>query len=208
MASTTQQDKFDTFIDEKYIPLDTKVKVFIVILAFLVPVGLCYFFLLKPQMDKIKLFDQQIVTAKSDLKKAQRAARDLPKFERELEETRLIFEEAAIILPKTREIPNLLRNISDLGKSAGLDFLSFKPGNETAKDFYSEFPIEISIRGPYHNLGFFLDQVSKLERLVTVDNIKLDSPQKEGTEMLLNSDCSLLTYRFTNVKLEPQQEKK
>lgn len=206
MASGNQLAKFDTFIDEKYIPLDKKVKILILVLAFLVPVGLCYYFFLQPKLEMTESLDKQITTAKVELNKAKRTARDLPKFERELEEAKLLFEAAATILPKTKEIPNLLRNISDLGKAAGLDFLSFKPGNEVAKDFYSEFPIDIAIRGPYHNLGFFLDQVSKLERLVTVNNIKLGSPKKEGSEMLLNSNCKLLTYRFTNVKLEPPKK--
>jgi type IV pilus assembly protein PilO len=102
----------------------------------------------------------------------------------------------------------LLRSISDHGKSAGLDFLSFKPGAEIPRDFYAEIPVDISTKGPYHNMGFFLDQVSKLERLVTVNNIKMGSPKKEGSEMLLNSTCRLVTYRFTNTKLPSENEGK
>jgi type IV pilus assembly protein PilO len=94
-----------------------------------------------------------------------------------------------------------------LGKNAGLDFLTFTPGQEIPKDFYAEIPIDISIKGPYHNLGSFLDKVSKLDRIVTVDNITIDKPEIEGTEMLLNSTCKLLTYRFTNVKPEPKDQK-
>jgi type IV pilus assembly protein PilO len=110
-------------------------------------------------------------------------------------------------LPKTQEIPNLLRNISDLGRNAGLDFLTFTPGQEIPKDFYAEIPIDISIKGPYHNLGLFFDKVSKLDRIVTVNNITIDKPEQEGAEMMLNSSCKLLTYRFTNVKPEPKDGK-
>ena len=102
----------------------------------------------------------------------------------------------------------MLRNISDLGKSAGLDFLKFVPGVEIPKDFYAEIPIDITITGPYHNLGFFLDKVSKLDRIVTVNNINIDKSQKDGLEMLLNSTCRLVTYRFTNVKLQPPKDGK
>ena len=48
------------------------------------------------------------------------------------------------------------------------DFNSFTPGGETPQEFYAEIPISIQVRGPYHNVGYFLDQVSKLERIVTV----------------------------------------
>lgn len=206
MAASTVNNKLDTFIDQKYTPLDFKVKIGIGLLLLLLPMALWYFLLFNPNSKKITKLDKQIVTAQNDVKKASKAARDLPKYKAQLEETQKEFEETAVILPKTQEIPELLRAISDRGKNAGLDFLSFKPGGETPKDFYAEIPIDIAIKGPYHNMGFFLDQVSKLERLVTVNNIKMGSPKMESGEMLLNSTCRLVTYRFTNTKL-PSQEK-
>ncbi len=209
MASSNSEKKFDTFLDEKYIPLDKKVKIGIILAAVVVPVALFYFLVYKPGEDKIISLNKQIVSARTDLNKARKAARELPKYKAEIEKTRKEFEIAAVVLPKTKEIPDLLRNISDLGKGAGLDFLSFKPGAEALKDFYAEIPVDIAIRGPYHNLGFFLDQVSKLDRIVVVNNIKMASPRQEGGEMLLNSTCRLVTYRFTNAPLQkPKKGKK
>lgn len=208
MATSNSANTFDTFIDEKYIPLSKKAKIGIVIVAVLVPVLLFYFLFFKTETQKIEGLNKQIVSARKDLNRARKAARNLSKYQAEIEKTRKEFEEAAVVLPKTKEIPNLLRNISDLGKGAGLDFLSFKPGGETPKDFYAEIPVNISIRGPYHNMGFFLDQVSKLNRIVTVNNIKMGSPRKEGGEMLLNSTCRLVTYRFTNTQAKKPGKKK
>ncbi len=208
MASTTAANKFDTFLDEKYIPLSTKAKVAIVVIAVLIPVLLFYYLYFKTEAQKIDNLNRQIVAARKDLNRARKAARNLPKYKAEIEKTRKKFEEAAVVLPKTKEIPNLLRSISDLGKGAGLDFLSFKPGAEKQKDFYAEIPVDISIRGPYHNMGFFLDQVSKLDRIVSVNNISMGSPRKEGGEMLLSSKCRLVTYRFTNTQAKKSNKKK
>jgi type IV pilus assembly protein PilO len=124
-----------------------------------------------------------------------------------LEDARNLFETTSVLLPKSQEIPNLLRNISDLGRSAGLDFISFVPGQEIPKDFYAEIPIDIKIKGPYHNLGVFLDKVSKLERIVSVNNIKTEKVEYENNEILLHSNCRLITYRFTNVKIEQPKKK-
>jgi len=208
MASSNSEKKFDTFIDEKYIPLDKKAKIGIVLAAVIVPVVLFYFLVYKPGADKITALNKQIVSARTDLNKARKAARDLPKYMAEIERTQKEFDQAAVVLPKTREIPDLLRNISDRGKEAGLDFLSFKPGAEIPQDFYAEIPVDIAIRGPYHNMGFFLDQVSKLDRIVVVNNIKMASPKKESGEMLLNSTCRLVTYRFTNAPLQKPDDGK
>ena len=207
MASSTTASKYDTFIDEKYLPLSTKVKTAIVVLAILIPIALFYFLFYQKHAHKIEELNIQVTRAYQDLNKARKAARDLPKYKAEIEKIRKKFVEAAVVLPKTSEIPNLLRSISDLGKSAGLDFLSFKPGMEIPKDFYAEIPVDISIRGPYHNMGFFLDQVSKLDRIVTVNNISMGTPKMEGGEMLLKSTCRLLTYRFTNKSSNPAEKK-
>ena len=206
MASATGKSKFDVFIDEKYRTLDAKVKWAVFAAALLVPALLFFFFFFKPQSEKITALEKQVATATAELNKVKQAARDLPRHKQEFEAIQQQFEAMAVLLPKSQEIPDLLRNISDLGKGAGLDFLTFVPGQETPKDFYAEIPIDITIVGPYHNLGTFLDNVSKLERIVTVNNITMDKPKEEGTEMLLNSSCRLITYRFTNTKVEPKDD--
>ena len=201
MASARSSAKFDTFVSEKYIPLERRVKILLVLLVFILPFVLFYFLYYSPKQKSITGLEQQRITLEKKVELAKTAAKNLQKYKDEVEEAEKRFAETAIVLPKKKEIPNLLRNISDLGKGAGLDFLSFKPAQEQPKDFYAEIPVDIKIRGPYHNMGYFLDQVSKLDRIVTVDNIKMSSPKKEGGEILLNSICRLVTYRFTNTQV-------
>lgn len=208
MNTTAITAKFDTFIDQKYFLIDAKAKTLIILAALVVPVALFYFLLFQPQFEKIEVLRKQVETAKEEVEKAKKIAADLPRYQKEFEAIQREFDSMAVLLPKTQEIPNLLRSISDLGKSAGLDFLKFVPGVEVQKDFYAEIPIDITINGPYHNLGLFLDNVSKLDRIVTVNNINIDKSQKDGLEMLLNSTCRLVTYRFTNVKLQPPKDGK
>ncbi len=201
MATATGTSKFDTFLSEKYIPLEIKTKILLAILAFVLPVVLFYFLLFTPKQKTITGLENQKVALIAEVNKARMAADNLQQYKEKVAEAQKRFEKIAEVLPKKKEIPNLLRSISDLGKGAGLDFLSFKPGGEVPKDFYAEIPVNISIRGPYHNMGYFLDQISKLDRLVTVDNINMGSPDQVRNEVLLNSSCRLLTYRFTNTKL-------
>lgn len=208
MISGVQKAKFDLFLDKKYLTLDKKIKIVILISIFIVPLLLFYFLSFKPQDEKIASLKQQGKTIEEELKKIRNVVKDLPKFKKEFEDIQKEFEAMSVLLPKTQEIPNLLRSISDLGKNNGLDFLRFVPGSEVQKDFYAEIPVDISIVGPYHNLGSFLDKVSKLDRIVTVNNINVDKSAKEDTEVLLSSTCRLLTYRFTNVKPTPPKDGK
>ncbi|MGI6656245.1 MAG: type 4a pilus biogenesis protein PilO [Desulfobulbus sp.] len=200
--------KYDRFLDEKFIPLDKRNKFFLLAALLILPVVLFYLVFLGPNFAKIEESTDTLTSAQAELQKLRKTSQDLPKHKKELEETREDFALTSILLPKSQEIPNLLRDISDLGQNSGLDFLSFVPGKETPKDFYAEIPIDIKIKGPYHNLGLFLDRVSKLDRIVTVNNIKIENAEQSGSRMLLTSTCQLVTYRFTNVKLQPPSEKK
>jgi len=203
-----KNNAFATFIDEKYIPLDKKFKVIIAVVLFLLPVILFFFFWFQPQQNKQNNLIDQRTKLTRELQQAKAKAANKGTLEAEVAATKSLFDETATLLPLDKEIPALLTNISALGRRSGLDFLTFRPNADVPKDFYSEIPVSITVRGPYHNMGMFLDEGSKLDRIVSVSNITMGSPQKEGSEMLLNSSCRLVTYRFTNKKLPPTKKQK
>jgi type IV pilus assembly protein PilO len=203
----TSSAAITTFIDEKYIPLAPRIKLGIMVGIILLPLIVFYFSYYQQKAKKIQNLNQQKASLTQQLQEVKRKASDLAKFEKEMKEAEDLFFKTAVLLPKEKEIPKLLKDISALGQTAGLDFLTFKPLADIPKDFYAEIPVTINVRGPYHNMGSFFDQVSKLERIVSVSNVKMSSPKKEDGEMLLNSDCKLVTYRFTNVEL-PKPPKK
>ncbi len=198
---------FSTFLDGKFIPLSPKVKLGITAAILLLPLVAFYFAFYQPKTKMINNLHNQQSKIEKEIKEVQEKAADLAKFEEELKVAEAKFLEKSVLLPKGKEIPKLLKDISALGRTAGLDFLTFKPQADVPKDFYAEIPVTINVRGPYHNMGYFFDQVSKLERIVSVSNVKMASPKKEAGEMLLKSDCQLVTYRFTNVELPKNKTK-
>lgn len=200
--------KFAVFIDEKFIPMNKKVKGAILLLLILAPVALFFFLLYQPNSDKITNLKTQRSTLQKEIQDLKQKERNKPKLLAQVAEVEEEFNTAAQMLPKEKEIPRLLKDISALGRNAGLDFLTFVPRPVTPKDFYDEIPVDINIRGPYHSMGFFFDQVSKLDRIVSVNSVNMTSPQKEQGEMLLSSNCQLMTYRFTNKPLPKEDDKK
>ncbi len=99
-------------------------------------------------------------------------------------------------LPNEREIPELLRRISTLGKKNGLEFLLFQPLPEISKNFYVEVPVKISVQGSYHEVAMFMDRVGKLNRIVNVADIKMVEPKETSGRVLLTTDAKAITYRF------------
>jgi type IV pilus assembly protein PilO len=199
--------KFATFIDEKYIPLSKNIKIVICLALIILPIALFYFLFFQPNTLKVTGLEKQKAQLVKDIQNLKEKERNKPILLKQVAEIEDEFEEAALLLPRDKEIPRLLTDISALGRNAGLDFLTFIPRADVPKDFYDEIPVDINIRGPYHSVGFFFDQVSKLDRIVSVSNVRMASPEKVQGEMLLNSNCQLVTYRFTNKPL-PTDDKK
>ena len=206
MAKT--DTKFAAFLDKKYIPLDKKIKLGIGVLLVIAPVALFYFVYYQGTTTKISTKQNEKAQLVREIQSLRKKERNKPILLEQVAQVEAEFDQAALMLPKTQEIPQLLKDISALGRNAGLDFLSFAPKPEVPKDYFNEIPVSISIRGPYHSVGFFFDQVTNLDRIVSVSNVIKSNPEEVQGEILLKSNCQLVTYRFTNVKLENPADKK
>jgi type IV pilus assembly protein PilO len=108
---------------------------------------------------------------------------------------------AITLLPETREIPELLTQISQLGSNSGLEFRLFKPEPERPADFYAEVPVSLAIQGSFHDLGRFFNHLSQLTRIVNVTDIKIGLAKGSGDTHTLTTNCLLTTFRF----LEPRE---
>jgi type IV pilus assembly protein PilO len=99
----------------------------------------------------------------------------LPEFEREIASLQQKLGDVQQILPTNQETGDLLRWIKNLGDQSNLDLKSFAPGAMRPMEFYQEFPIEMNVVAKYHDLGIFLDRVSKYSRIINVDNLRISS---------------------------------
>jgi type IV pilus assembly protein PilO len=95
-------------------------------------------------------------------------------------------------LPNKQEMDALITDVNQAGLGRGLQFELFKPEAETVSEFYAETPIHVKITGGYHDVAAFVSDVSKLSRIVTLQDIAMD-PGKDG---VLNMDAVVKTYRY------------
>ena len=95
-------------------------------------------------------------------------------------------------LPNKQEMDALITDVNQAGLGRGLQFDLFKPDAETVSEFYAETPIHVKVTGGYHDIAAFVSDVSKLSRIVTLQNIAME-PAKDG---VLNMDAIVKTYRY------------
>jgi len=141
------------------------------------------------------------VTAKiNDLRQQRESKQKLVANMGELQETvrelGAQLKQAEAQLPDSKEIPDLLSSVSSAGRDSGLEVITFRQRQEQLKDFYAEVPVDLTGRGNYHEVATFFDRVGKLDRIVNVSDIVMQTPKREGDEMIVDTACSATTFRF------------
>ena len=96
-------------------------------------------------------------------------------------------------LPKDTEVPGLLEDITEKGVDAGLTFNSIALEGERAAEFYVERPININVKGAYHDLGGFASGVAGLPRIVTLHDFTIAPGGNAGQ---LTMQIQARTYRY------------
>ena len=165
------------------------------------------YFLYWPKFEQISQLNTQLEKLEEKLETAKRNAKDLKEFQAKMKEAEAQFQMAMKKLPEKEEIPSLLSSISHSGQQVGLEFLLFEPKPEKKKEFYAEIPVAMNIKGDYHNLALFFDQVARLSRIVNIQNIQMSSA-KEKNSKDLNTKCMAVTYKFIETPAKKSAVKK
>ena len=173
--------------------------------TFVLLAGLFFYFVYLPYSEEIARTQDEIARLDQKLNQAKVRVRALKRFEDEYAAVDAQFQEALKLLPNTKEIPSLLKSITQLGTDSNLEFLLFSPQRERAQDFFMEIPVSIEVSGTYHNVAIFFDKVGQMERIVNILNVSM-TPQKERSTTL-TTRCDAVTYRFkgeTDAKPQPK----
>lgn len=165
-----------------------------------------YFAVWSSQFDELEVGHQREEELKTQfLDKKQRAV-NLEAYKQQLAEIKETFEVLLKQLPRKSEMESLLTEINQSGVGRGLQFDLFKPAlveNKTGE--MAELPIEIKLTGSYHDLAAFASDVSKLSRIVTLNNLLLKAPAQAGG--LLQMEATAKTYRYLDEEEKTELKK-
>jgi type IV pilus assembly protein PilO len=170
--------------------------------------GYSFFLPLQDEIARLKAEDDK---ATREVHESEAITRELASFKVQVKNLTEELNRALAQLPNEKEIPEMLRNVSTLGKESNLEFTLFKPRPEDPRQFYARVPIELTILGTYHNVGVFFDRVSKLPRIINVVDFNMTRAKDikgrpEGKdEILIKTSCLLNTYRFIEKKAEERK---
>ena len=141
---------------------------------------------------------------RAELRRLQSFVQNIEAIKKELRSLNGEFESALEFMPRTYNLSGLLRKLTLLSQNSGLELYSFKPlGAEERVPgaFYSSLPVEVHLRGPYTSTLLFLDQLSKLKRIVSAEEIIMGPESGSNSRILsgtvLNTTAKIKAYRLS-----------
>jgi len=189
----------DQFFD---LPLSRRVLVYGFLILLLII--LYYFFLHLPGSALIVEKQTKIETLEDEKVKLLATLKGREALKVEIQKIEAQFQEVTKQLPESKEIPDLLRQVSNMGRDSGLEITLFRQQGENIKELYADVPVEMAVRGGYHQLALFFEKVRQLDRIVNIGDIGMKNPQMLEGRLQVEASFSATTYRFLTAEEQEQ----
>jgi type IV pilus assembly protein PilO len=154
----------------------------------------CYFVFVKDLHKELDRAVANEVTLKQTFQQKAFQAATLDQYQELMLKMEKDFEFLVSQLPEKTQVPGLLDDIDEKGRESGLTIVSIKLQPEVVGDVYVELPIEIIVRGSYHDFGTFVSSVAGMSRIVTLHDYTIEKSEERASvlEMVVNAK----TYRY------------
>ena len=121
-------------------------------------------------------------------------AKRLPEFRREVGSLEAQLERLRAVLPEEQDVSDLLRRVQAMATQSNLAILGFAPKAVAKKQLHAEWPIGLKLEGSYHDVGSFLERVSKFPRIINVGDIKIDARASQSDGSTVTAECTATTF--------------
>jgi type IV pilus assembly protein PilO len=173
-----------------------------VVLALLL-IGGFYWLYYKEALAQQKQKEAELAEMQKQIRALEATANKLADFQREVQMLEAKLEGLKRSLPPEKEMPELMRRLQYLAAQSNLAVLKLAPARPVQKDFYQEIPIAIDLDGAYHNMGAFLDRISRIPRIINVGNLKIKAQSKPTVTNTVGISAVATTYVYQDAPPSP-----
>lgn len=147
----------------------------------------------------------QIGALQLQVRQGQEHKKQLRALRNQLSQQRQRLQHLQRILPAKKETARMVDRLQHLAVESGLQIKSFSPQKTVLHDFYSAWPILVSLEGSYHNLGRFLELVANNLELVGIGDLTIsaleDDTHRDGT---IVATCTAEVFMLASTSDSPQ----
>ena len=162
--------------------------------------GVFWNFYASPTRAAIDERKQELVKNRAEVDKALATARRLPQFREDVAKLQGDLERLRAVLPEEKDVADLLRRIQGMATQSNLTIRGFTPQPVATKQMHAEWPIGLQLEGTYHDLGGFLERVSKFPRIINVNGIKIKARDDQAGGITMAAECTATTFVMIDAK--------
>ena len=136
----------------------------------------------------------QLADLNGEIERGLATARRLPEFRREVGDLQAQLDRLSVVLPEERDVADLLRRVQAMATQSNLVIRGFSPQAITTREMHAEWPIGLQLEGTYHDLGAFLERVSRFPRIINVTGITIRAREGGTAAATLTAECTATTF--------------
>lgn len=138
---------------------------------------------LETQMASLRQAEASYIQDREDLAMRQQKQRELNK-----------------VLPAETESAAFLSAIQQVSNISGINLKAWQPQEEVPATFYAKVPMRLELSGKFHQIGKFMFEIGKQDRIINLENVELSEPRVEGEDVILKAHCLATTFHLMKAK--------
>jgi type IV pilus assembly protein PilO len=142
----------------------------------------------------------QLTKLRQEIDRGLATAKRLPEFRRDVSSLEAQLDRLRAVLPEEQDVADLLRRVQAMATQSNLAILGFAPKAVAKKQLHAEWPIGLKLEGNYHDLGSFLERVSKFPRIINVGDIKIEARPNPADGSTITAECTAMTFVLLDQK--------
>lgn len=167
---------------------------FLIIAGILLYIVIYLVIFLVPLTKKIKETKRAVMSATADLVKVQRETKRLEEIKQLTSILETQVQELEKKITKKRDEPYIIRTITRVAETNGVELTNFSIGRETISGtWYDKLLIDISCLSDYHSLARFITDICQQDKVFSVE--KVDISQVTGRKKT-TINCNLVLVFF------------
>jgi type IV pilus assembly protein PilO len=148
----------------------------------------------RPAQEAIDGRRAELSKLRGEIKRGLDTARRLPEFRKEVATLEAQLERLRAVLPEEQDVADLLNRVNAMATQSRLTIRGFTPQAVARKQMHAEWPIGLQLEGTYHDLGGFLERISKFPRIINVSNISIKAREAQTAGATVTADCTATTF--------------
>jgi len=157
-------------------------------------VGAFWYFYASPAQAQLASKQAQLSKLTKEINQGWATAKRLPEFRSEVTVLEAQLDRLRTVLPEEQDVADLLRRVQAMATQSNLQIKGFSPASVTRREMHAEWPIGLKLEGSYHDLGAFLERVSKFPRIINVGALHIVARPSQTAAQTVTAECTAMTF--------------